>query len=270
LAEVQAYETTRRGLNEALKAGGDSRLRKYKALSSRNLLVLQQVAASLIILMLTAWVAIGFRRLADAQLGFDSRNLHMMALDPVRDGYGGDRARQFLEELSDQVRALPGVRDAAIAQTRPFTGLGTGRRASLVEGSDTRSLSRIQVEAVGQGLLETARIQMISGRPFSAGKQGGTPEAVINAKLAAEIAGDETALGKLIDIGGERYEIVGVAGNVRRAMLFEPQQPMLYRLVKAEELERPTHQGVALLVRTDPGVDAADAVRKMIGAKAAM
>ena len=264
---VQAYETTRRGLNEALKAGGDSRLRKYKALSSRNLLVLQQVAASLIILMLTAWVAIGFRRLADAHLGFDSRNLHIMALDPVRDGYGGDCARQFLEELSDQVRALPGRSRCGHCTDAAFHGVGTGRRASLVEGSDTRSLSRIQVEAVGQGLLETARIQMISGRPFSAGKQGGTPEAVINAKLAAEIAGDETALGKLIDIGGERYEIVGVAGNVRRAMLFEPQQPMLYRLVKAEELERPTHQGVALLVRTDPGVDAADAVRKMIGAK---
>ena len=267
IGALQALETTRRGLNDALKAGSDSRLRKYKALSSRNLLVLQQVAASVMILMLTAWVAIGFRRLSDAQLGFDIRNLHMMSLDPVRDGYGAGRARQFLEGLSDRVRVLPGVREAAIAQTGPFTGLGTRRPASIVEGSATRSLPKIQVEAVGRGLLETAGIQLISGRSFSAGKQGGAPEAVINAKLAAEITGDETALGKLIDIGGERYEVVGVVVNVRRAMLFEPQQPVLYRLVKAEELERPTHEGVALLVRTDPGVDAAGAVRRMLGGK---
>jgi predicted permease len=265
---VQAFEMTRRGLNDALKAGSNWRLRKYKALSSRNLLVLQQVAASVMILMLTAWVAIGFRRLADTRLGFfDIRNLHMMSLDPVRDGYDAARARQFLEELRDRVRALPGVRDAAIAHTRPFTGLGTRRSASLVEDSVTRSLPKIEVEAVGHGLLETAGVRLVSGHSFSAGKQGGAPEAVINAKLAAEIAGDETALGKLIEIAGERYQVVGVAGNVRRTMLFEPQRPVLYRLVKPEELERPSHEGVALLVRIDRGVDAASAVRKMLGAK---
>jgi predicted permease len=264
IGAVQAFEMTRRGLNEALKSGSNSRLRKYKALSSRNLLVLQQVAASLMILMLTAWVAIGFRQVADTQLGFDIRNLHMMSLDPVRDGYSVGRARQFLEELPDRVRTLPGIRDAAIAQTRPFTGLGTGRQASVVEGNATRSLPKIQVEAVGHGLLETAGIQLIGGRSFSASNQGGAPEAVINARLAAEIAADQTALGKLIEIGGERYQVAGVAGNVRRSMLFEPQQPVLYRLARAEELERPTREGVALLVRTDPGVDAAGAVRKML------
>jgi ABC-type antimicrobial peptide transport system permease subunit len=50
-------------------------------------------------------------------------------------------------------------------------------------------------------------------------------------------------------------------------MLFEAQQPILYRLVKAEELERPTREGVALLVRANPGTDAAAAVRGMLSAK---
>ena len=267
IGAVQAFETTRRGLNDALKAGGDSRLRKYKALSSRNLLVLQQVAASLMILMLTEWVAIGFRNLAGAPLGFDIRNLHMMSLDPVRDGYGAEGARRFLEGLPDRVRALPGVRSAGIAQTRPFTGMGTGRSASLIENNTARSLPKIQVEAVGHGLLETAELRLLSGRSFRAGEQGGTPEAVINAKLAAEIAGRDVALGKLIDIGGERYEVVGVAGDVRRSMLFEPKQPVLYRLVKPEEFAQPTHEGVALLVRADIAMDAAAAVRNMLAAR---
>jgi predicted permease len=267
IGAVQAFETTRRGLNDALKAGSDSRLRKYKALSSRNLLVLQQVAASLMILMLTAWVAIGFRRVANAHLGFETRNLHMMSVDPVRDGYDAGRAREFLEGLPDRVRTQTGVRGAAISYTQPFTGLGTGRRASVVEGGATRALPRIQVESIGPGLLETAGIHLVSGRSFGAAKQGGAPEAVINTKLAAEIVGDKTALGKLIDIGGERYEVVGVAQNVRRGVLFQPQQPVLYRLIKPEELEKPTHEGVTLLVRSDPGVDAAGSVRKMLGVK---
>lgn len=267
IGAVQAFETIGRGLNDTLKAGGDSRLRKFKALGSRNMLVIQQVAASLMILMLTAWVAIGFRRLADIPLGFDTRNLHMMSVDPVRDGYSPDRARRFLEELPEQVRSLSGVRDAAIAQTRPFTGIGTRRPATLVDGSVTRSLPKIQVEVVGRELLDVARVPLMSGRSFRTGKQGGVPEAVINAKLAVEIAGQETAVGKLIDIGGERYEVVGVAANVRRTMLFEQQQHVLYRLVKTEELKQPTHQGVALLVRTDPGVDAGSAVRSMLRAR---
>ena len=61
--------------------------------SLRNLLVFQQVAASMVLLLLTGFVVVGWQRSAGADVGFDTAQLYRLALDSVRDGYTPERAK---------------------------------------------------------------------------------------------------------------------------------------------------------------------------------
>src|ERR1035438_2725445 len=56
-------------------------LRRYRGLSLRNGLVLAQISASLMLLLLTGFMVIGFHRTAGIDPGFDPRNLYLISLD---------------------------------------------------------------------------------------------------------------------------------------------------------------------------------------------
>jgi hypothetical protein len=85
----------------------------------RNILVLGQMAASLTLLLLTGYLGLGIQSTVGVQEGFNPRNLYLISLDPVRDGYSGARAAAFFDRLLERVRALPGVTDACLTDTLP-------------------------------------------------------------------------------------------------------------------------------------------------------
>src|ERR1035441_10857593 len=102
----------RRVLFRSPKEGGQVHLRKYRALSLRNILVLCQMAASLTLLLLTGYLGLGIQSTVGVQEGFNPNNLYLIALDPVRDGYSGARAAAFFDKLLKRVKTLPGVTSA--------------------------------------------------------------------------------------------------------------------------------------------------------------
>ena len=79
-----ALRATKTDLTPALKEGGAVRLHGFRRLTFRNMLVLSQVAGSLMLLLLTGFVVLGFQRSSGIEVGFDSANLYVMSLDPVR------------------------------------------------------------------------------------------------------------------------------------------------------------------------------------------
>ena len=106
---VPAWRSTKTDLGTTLKEAGRPRPSKHRRMNLRKALVLAQVAASLALLLLAGYLGYGIQSTLGAQEGFDPRNLYMVSLDPVRDGYPGPRAADFLEKLLERTRRLPGV-----------------------------------------------------------------------------------------------------------------------------------------------------------------
>src|SRR5262249_52642542 len=79
-----ARQATRADLVTSLKEGGGVIVRRRRALSMRNGLMLGQMAASLSLLLLTGYLGFGIQSTLGVQEGFNPRNLYLLSLDPVR------------------------------------------------------------------------------------------------------------------------------------------------------------------------------------------
>jgi len=264
-----ALQVTRTGLASSLKAGAAPMLRRYRWFSTRNLLVLQQVAGSLTLLMLTGFIVLGFQRTSTIDLGFDSRGLYLVSLDPVRDGYDTPRTLRFFDRLPERARQLPGVTAASLSQSVPLSMFRgetmMARNMELTEGQAVvRSLHR---ERVGAGFFETVGIPILRGRGFRPPDQRDDPRViVVNETIAREDWPGGDPVGKTLMIEEKTYEIVGVAKDVRSGFMMAAAERVAYIPMEPSGFANPTAEGVTLLVRGAPGVDVPDQVRRLIQA----
>src|ERR1019366_3965285 len=134
-----ALQATRQDLTPALKEGGDANLRRYRGLSLRNGLVLAQVSASLMLLLLTGFMVIGFQRTAGIDPGFNPKNLSLISLDPMRNGYSGEQSAVFFQRLADRVKLLPQVASSTLTATVPMSIMGNGNVTYSTTAIDTAS-----------------------------------------------------------------------------------------------------------------------------------
>jgi predicted permease len=296
-----ALQATRTDLVSALKEGGNVRLRKYRSLSLRNVLVLCQMAASLMLLLITGYMSLGVQSTLGVQQGFDPRNLYLISLDPVRDGYSLARAESFFEKLLERVKTLPGITAACLTDTLPvsfdgnagvrFSGVGEQPDASP-DGGGFLHVSEARKHIVGRGYFETAGIRILTGRAFERRDEanGGTA-IVVSQEAVRQIWKGEDPVGRRIEVGnGEAtggwgawpgtidhrvsgvaresraFEVVGVARDVSEDMVASKKHPAVYFPLHPADYAQPSLRGVTLMVRAAPGVDAIGAVRRQIAA----
>jgi predicted permease len=115
-----AIQSTKPNLTDALKA-----TRSRPRLSRphlRNLLVIGQVAVSLVLLIGAGLLVRGLQQAQSTDLGFDQENLVVVSMDLSTQGYDEARAANFHAQLSERLKALPGIKAVSLAQTVPFTG----------------------------------------------------------------------------------------------------------------------------------------------------
>jgi hypothetical protein len=101
-------------------------MRRYRRVSPRSVLMVSQVAGSLTLLVILGLLAFGIQTTLGVQSGFDPRNLYLVSLDPVRDGYSGEQATAFFQKLLDRVKTLPSVSAASLTETVPVSMPGEG------------------------------------------------------------------------------------------------------------------------------------------------
>jgi predicted permease len=263
-----ALQATRQDIVTGLKVGPGMRLPGYRWFSTRNMMVLQQVSGSLVLLLMTGFIVIGVQRSAAPDLGFDPRHLCRMSLDPVREGYTAEGTRDFMGKLPERIRRLPGVKSASLSFSVPLEPFGTTTRnvsTDLDSQAISKQLGRIETERVGAGFFETAAIPLLNGRTLSDSDQiEESRVAVVNETLARDLYNGENAVGRLLDVEGQRLQIVGVVKDVRSGMLFDVARKHAYLPLKPNDLATPGPHGIALLVRTEPGVAADALVRQSI------
>ncbi|MGC4055991.1 MAG: ABC transporter permease [Paludibaculum sp.] len=170
-----AIQATRSDLVPALKESGRPRSELRRAPRLKNGLMLLQMAASLTLLLMTGYLGIGIQSTMGVQEGFDPRNLFMVSLDPVRDGYSAERATDLLEKLLERVKAKRGVISASLTDTLPVAVDGNAGVRFLnadSNGDGRRAANWARKHIVGRDYFETVGIRILSGRGFQRQDEG--------------------------------------------------------------------------------------------------
>jgi len=227
----------------------------------RNLLVVSEVALSLVLLVGAGLMIKSFVRLLEVDPGFDPDNVLTMSLAlPVSKYAGGEQQAAFFQQTLERIKSLPGVQFAGVTTDLPLyggssTGFEVEGRAPSAPGgkplTDYHSISPDYFRALG--------IRLVKGRQFTERDTKDAPGVVvINETLAKQFFGAEDPIGRRLGLSGptDWREIVGVVDDVRNYGLDADVKPEAYMpyLQNAPGYLAGTSSGMSLVVRaaSDP------------------
>jgi putative ABC transport system permease protein len=260
-----AAQLARVDLNATLRAEGGSASPGRSGTMTRSVLVVSQVALSLVLLIAAGLLLRSFDQLIHVDPGFDAQNLLTMNLSLSTTKYAKpDQQVAFFDDVLQRVSVEPGIRSAAISATLPLTF----KRISpvLPEGQPELPLAErpfIDIEAISPRWFETMRVPMRAGRTFTNDDNATAPSViVVNETFARQFWPGQSAVGKKVIIGRKQAPslVVGVAADVKNQGLEKESQPQLYL-----PFPQLPWSDMNLLVRTNiPPTAAVEAVRAQI------
>jgi predicted permease len=231
-----ALQATRPGLSQALREtsaqGGASRTRL------RSVLVVAQIAISLVVLIAAGLVLRTLQQLQTMNPGFDSQNALTMSFDLGLQGYNDEKGQQFYRQLSERVQALPGVRSASVSSYIPLS-LNFNSRTIFVEGLPAERGENVPLAmnaSVGPRYFETMKTPVVQGREFTDQDQTKTEHvAVVNEtfvrRLMTNVSSPSEAIGRRISFGaagGPFVHIVGVVADGKYFNITEDPRPFVW------------------------------------------
>jgi putative ABC transport system permease protein len=233
---VPALQLARADPNTALRDEGRGVSTGRNRSHLKNLLVVAQVALSLVLLVGAGLLLRSFMRLLDVDPGFDAS--HVLTMDvslPTVKYSKPDQQIAFFDEVLRRIAVLPGVRTAGMSAALPLTSI----RATpvLPEGQPDVPLAQrpfVDIEAISPKWFETMKVPFRSGRTFTDADGAQAPKVVIvNETFAGEFWPNESPVGKHVVVGRwpAPAEVIGVASDVKNKGLEQPTQPQLYLAV---------------------------------------
>jgi predicted permease len=248
-----ALQSTRPNLLHALKdtsaQGGAGRTRL------RSVLVVAQIAISLVVLIAAGLVVRTLQQLQTMNPGFEPQNALTMSFDLSLQGYDEPRGQQFYHQLAERVRALPGVKSAAVSSYIPLS-LNYNSRNIYVEGEPVErggNAPTAMNAAVGPRYFETMATPIVSGREFTEQDVEKLEQVVIVneafvRRLMPAVKSPAEAIGKRISWGEEKgpfMRIVGVARDGKYFNIAEDPRTFVWRPLTQDYIS-----GGAIMVRT--------------------
>ena len=205
---------------------------------SRNLLLMGEVALSLMLLIGAALLMTTYSRILKIDLGFDKESVLSFFVSLPENGYHSpDRVVSFFDRLEEELAAIPGVESVGGILGRPFGGNTIGTSWHYLDqpvpeegrGHDAR------MRIVLPGYLKTLKIPVEQGRGLGdSDRQGVTPVALVNRAFVRRFAdlgdplGREVQLG--LDFGFEEKPrtIVGIIGDTQTESLTGEPRPEVF------------------------------------------
>jgi predicted permease len=258
-----AWQSTRPALTPTLKdqagsvlGGGQVRLRK--------ILVVSQVALSLLLLIGAGLFVRSLRNLLTLDPGFKTANLVSFSIDPRLNGYTPERIKELYKTLLQRLNATPGVESASVAV---ITVLDDNQWTSgvRVEGYRARSGedTSASINMISPDYFKTMAIPQLAGRDFrttderTTGDSLPTPAAspfrvaIANESFVKHYFGDRNPIGQHVGFGviasaPMPMEIVGVVKDTKYRGMREDIPLQLF--LPVFENDRPG--GVTTYVRT--------------------
>jgi len=262
-----AWAASRPLLTSVLK-GEDPLARPGRRWSLRGLLVIAQVAMSLVLLCATGLFLRSLQRAASIDIGFRSDGMLTMSVDPGLHGYSSERTIQFLTQLRQRTATLPGVTSAVVTDVVPLS-MGTRSEAfhAVGEAKSSKPDPLAELYMASSGYFEAMGIPRLAGRDFANEAPDGPKVAVVNQAFAERVFGNQNPIGRLVTSGHLNYQIIGVVGNIKSRTVGEDLRAILFRSLDQSVGGDPSFLGYSLIVRTagDP-VALTPSVREQVSA----
>lgn len=232
-----AIQASRRDGAEALKEGGRASSAGRGKVRVRHIFVAAQVAIAFVLLVGGGLLIRSLARVMMVDTGYDAEGLvaGYLPLPMDRDpNVNATQLTQYIQQMLEDVRAVPGVSGAAVATALPLQGWGDGMPFKM-PGGHGDDMSRTQngricctgFKIVTPGYFETLGLRLIAGRVLDARDAAGTPPVlVVSETFAKRFSPGESPIGKRIvveqilptrrGLGPElSWEIVGVVADER-------------------------------------------------------
>jgi putative ABC transport system permease protein len=233
---LPALRAGRSDLNDALKEGGRSDA--AVGVRTRRLLIVCEVALSLVLLMGAAVMVRSLLALRNVDAGIDPNNVLTMnvALPETRYTTPAQRS-SFFDTALQRVRALPGVEAAGAIDDLPFVG---GSVQPIVLEGQAEQLPRdqptVQVRAITPGYLHTMRIPLLRGRDVA----DSDVETLLVSRSAAKLLwGDTDPIGRRVTLPLMSKtlprQVVGIVADVKQDNLTEAAPPTVYRYTRERD-----------------------------------
>jgi predicted permease len=210
VARTNQYDGFKTG-GRVVSGGGGHRL------ALGRMLVVVQIALSLILVTAAGLFVKTFQNLVNIDPGFERESLVIAQIDIRAAGYTIEQLPALYERLLFAARAVPGVSSASLS----FIGLANGgQRLSGVRVPDRQLASgtnQAQENLATPDFFRTTGIQLLSGRGFTDADVAGKPKvAVVSQTFAKHFFGTDSAVGKRFgyDMPPD-VEVVGVMRDVR-------------------------------------------------------
>jgi putative ABC transport system permease protein len=233
-----SLQLSKTGVQDSLKemGRGVSGSRRHNRL--RNLLIVGEVALSVVLLAGAGLLFRSFMQLQSVNTGFNSQQLLTARLTPAGAKYRTDPDYiKFYNETMQRISTVPGVTTVAAINTLP---LDKGPTAGFrIEGRPPLTADKWpggNYRTVSADYFRAMDIPIVQGRAFTDQDTMQTPLVVIvNQALARRDFPGESAIGKRLNLGNTDaqgqptwFEIVGVASDVRSLELREEAAPEFY------------------------------------------
>ncbi|MEW6306525.1 MAG: ABC transporter permease, partial [Verrucomicrobiota bacterium] len=226
-----AWQSSKADLNEALKEGGGRVSGGLAHQRLRSLFTVAQVALALMLLIGAGLLMRSFHRLQAVETGFDTEEL--LTVDVTMTGASYDqpaKRRIFLQQLMDNLRAVPGVQAVCAVSMIPDRGSGWPTEYARTDRPMAPLAQRPQVgvRVVTPDYLKTYGIRLLRGREFTESDATAAGRVLlVNQAFADAVYPGEDPVGKQLDCGG-RAEIIGIVANVKNTGLTGETRPEIY------------------------------------------
>jgi predicted permease len=252
-----AMQTARWDLTQGLRERASTRGGAINRFNLRNLLVVAQIAVSLLLLIGSGLFLKSFYKAQAIDPGFRTQNLDIVTINPLLSGYDSDRGVNLARMIVDQLKNDPRVAGAALNEWVPL-GFGGEARTVVIDGRDANDEHNrrfANYSPITPDYFGTMGIQLLRGRNFNDhdAEKNAAPVAIIDETMAKEFWPNEDALGRRFQfiIDKVPIEVIGIARNSKAVTLGETPIPMVYR-----PLNELSDAGITLFVHTtgSPGM----------------
>ncbi|HYC51000.1 MAG TPA: FtsX-like permease family protein, partial [Gemmatimonadaceae bacterium] len=207
-----------------------------------RVLVVGQIALSLILVASAAVFVKTFRNLVNVNPGYEREQLVMARMDVRAAGYTPEQLPALYDQLLSAVRAIPGVRSASLA-VNGFGGFGYRTSGFQVPGRTLpQGESFAEENYVTPDFFGTTGITFVAGRGFSDRDTKKSPKVVVLTERAAKkyFGTADSAVGKRIGYDDPDMEVVGVVRDIRPHGLREEEPALVFRPLAQGDAEYAT------------------------------
>ena len=221
------------GLSGALHSASRGATGDRRTQLQRQAIVTAQIALSVLLLVGAGLLIRSFSRLQQRSFGFDTQSVVTAQLVLPRDRYASaERTGGFLDQLVENVAALPGVASAAAVNTLPLTGFNALRPYNLPGQPAQERFAEFRI--VTSDYFATMAIPIRRGRVFDARDRSGSQAVIlVNETAARRLWPGADPVGQTLMVPDfmelEPRQVIGVVGDTRHHDLAKDPEPEIYR-----------------------------------------